>query len=99
MKEKILDDIAKMAGGGAGILGSISKQFREDMRSWLDDFAARMDLVPREDFERLEIMLKAALKRIDALEKANGKPAQKKTAKAKPKTKKTIKKSTKKKKA
>ncbi len=68
-KEKILDDIARMAGGGASIISGLGKQFREDMRARLDDLAVRLDLVPRDDFERLETLLSAALEHIESLEK------------------------------
>lgn len=81
-KEKVLDDIARFAGGAASVAGGLSKQIKDEVRSRFDDMAARMDLVPREDFERLEEMLKEArlqqdalVKRVDALE---GKKAPKK---------------------
>ena len=84
-KDKIFDDIARVAGGAATLAGGASKQIRDEIRSRFDDMAARMDLVPREDFEKLEAMLTEArlkqedmLKRIAALE--GKKPATKKTA-------------------
>ncbi len=83
-KEKVFDDIARMAGGAVSIMSGVSKQVREEIRSRVDELATRMDLVPREDFERLEAMLAKArkeqaelLKRIEALEGKKSKPAAK----------------------
>ena len=74
-KDRLLDDIAKMAGGAASALGNIQTQIKEDVKARVDEIAMRMDLVPREDFERVEAMLKEyrtkqdeLLKRIEALE-------------------------------
>jgi BMFP domain-containing protein YqiC len=55
-KERLLDDIARLAGGAVGSLGQIGGQIKGDLRSRVDDLALRMDLVPREEFERLEAM-------------------------------------------
>lgn len=59
------------------VLSGLNKQIREEVRARLDDAALRMDLVPREEFERLEAMLREARReqekqdrRIAALEKA-----------------------------
>lgn len=59
-KEKILDDMARIAGGAIGTIGNIRGQIKEEIRLRLDEMAMRMDLVPREDFERVEDMLKLA---------------------------------------
>jgi len=74
-KDQVLDDIARIAGGAVGIFSGFANQAREEIRSRVDELATRMDLVPREDFERLEAMLAEARKeqsrlsaRIDALE-------------------------------
>ena len=98
---KILDDIAKVAGGAVNILSGLQQQIREEVKSRIDDAAARMDLVPREDLDRAEAMI-ARLRRqqddfetrLDALEKGSKKtaakkaPARKAAAKKKPATKK-----------
>ena len=72
----VMDDIAQLAGGAAGLLGNLQQQIRDDIKARVEEVATRMDLVPREDFERVEGMLEAALKeqadlkkRIEALEK------------------------------
>jgi BMFP domain-containing protein YqiC len=74
-REKILDDMARLAGGTAGFVGGLKRQIKGDLKSRVDEMAQRMDLVPREDFERLESMLvkareeqEALAKRITALE-------------------------------
>lgn len=75
-KDRVLDDIARIAGGAAGVMGGLSQSIKSDIKSRTDEIANRLDLVPREDFERLEAMVEAARleqdalkKRIDALEK------------------------------
>ncbi len=75
VKEKILDDVARVAGGTVSVLSGFSHQAKEDIRTRIEEIADRLDLVPREDFERLEAMLGKAreeqqdlTKRIEALE-------------------------------
>ena len=77
VKEKLFEDMTKLASSGASVLVGMRKQIKDEIRSHMDDMAMRMDLVPREDFERLEDMLKEARqiqdeqnKRIETLEKA-----------------------------
>lgn len=92
-KERLLDDIAKLAGSAVGSLGQIGGQIKGDLRARVDDMALRMDLVPREEFERLESMLRESrlqqaelVKRIEALEILQGKaPATQAKKKAAPK--------------
>ena len=73
---KILDDIAKAAGGAVNILSGMQQQIREEIKTRMDDMAARMDLVPREDLDRAEAMIEK-LRKQQAAKKA---PAAKKTA-------------------
>lgn len=56
-REKILDDIARFAGGAAGLAGDFKSQISDLVRTQIDAKAQDLDLVPREDFERLELML------------------------------------------
>jgi len=49
--------MAQLANGAAGIAGSLQKQIRQDVRARIDEIATKMDLIPREDFERLEARL------------------------------------------
>ncbi|MCB1652140.1 MAG: accessory factor UbiK family protein [Alphaproteobacteria bacterium] len=69
-KDKILDDIARVAGGAAGVFSGLGSSIREDIKSRVDEMAERLDLVPREDFERLKALVEAQNKRIEALEEA-----------------------------
>lgn len=66
-KEKILDDMARMAGGAVGTIGNIRGQIKEEIRLRVDEMAMRLDLVPREDFERVEDLLKQSRIEQDAL--------------------------------
>lgn len=68
-ESRILDDLARMAGGAVNIVSGLSQQVREDLRSRADEMAVRLDLVPREDFERLEAMVLALNRRVEAIEK------------------------------
>ena len=56
-----MDDLAQLAGGAAGLLGGVQQQIRDDIKARVDEMAVRMDLVPREDLERVEAMLEKAL--------------------------------------
>ncbi len=77
-KDKVLDDIARVAGGTVSVFSGIGQNIREDIKSYIDDMADRLDLVPREDFERLEMQVNDLQKRLEELE---GSP--KKTTKTK----------------
>ena len=75
-KDKILDDVARVAGGAVNVFSGLQKQVREEVKTHIEDIAARMDLVPREDLARVEAMVIEARvqqeeqnKKIEALEK------------------------------
>ena len=87
-KEKILDDIAKMAGGTVSIFSGLSRQIKDEIRARVDDMAAKMDLVPREDFDVLQMRVDDLTARLEALETPKSKAKSKVKAKAKPKKKK-----------
>lgn len=72
---RIFDDIAKVAGGAVNIISGMQQQIRDEIRVRVEEMAAKMDLVPREDFDHVETMVKklrteqeALIKRIEALE-------------------------------
>jgi len=78
-KDKVLDDLKKAATGTLSAVGGIVRttrqHVRDDLKARADELALRLDLVPREEFERLEIVLtetralvEAQAARIDALE-------------------------------
>ncbi|MGE4313311.1 MAG: accessory factor UbiK family protein [Pseudobdellovibrionaceae bacterium] len=87
---KFFDDLAKMAGGTVGLMASLRAEITEDIKERFEAMASRMDLVPREDFERLEARvaaLEAALKeksKKDGIKSAGDSAA--KTSRAKPKS-------------
>lgn len=98
-KDKFLDDLARMAGGTMSVLSGVTKQVQQEIRLRVDEMATKMDLVPREDFERVEALvvkqreelnaLKARLDAIDGKKKSvSEKPAPKKAPAAKAKKKK-----------
>jgi BMFP domain-containing protein YqiC len=72
---RIFDDIARVAGGAVNIVSGMQQQIRDEIKARVEEMAAKMDLVPREDFEHVEAMVQklrieqeALIKRIDALE-------------------------------
>jgi len=86
----ILDDIARVAGGALNIVSAMQGQIREEIKSRVDEFAAKMDLVPREELDEAKTVIAALRKRLetvekrlDALEKGGGR---KEPAKRGPKT-------------
>lgn len=79
-REKILDDVARVAGGAVSAFSTLRRQVKDEVRARIDELAQRLDLVPREDFERVELMIFKAreeqtnlIKRIEALEAQLGK--------------------------
>jgi BMFP domain-containing protein YqiC len=68
-REKVFDDIARVAGSAVSIMSGMTRQVKDEIRARVDELATRMDLVPREDFERLEAMLAETRRKVDALEK------------------------------
>jgi BMFP domain-containing protein YqiC len=83
---KVLDDIARVAGGAVNILSGMRQQMRDDVRARVEEVAARLDLVPRDDFEQARAMIARLGRQVDALESRldalEGKG--RKSAKAKP---------------
>ncbi|MEM9469224.1 MAG: accessory factor UbiK family protein [Pseudomonadota bacterium] len=60
-KAEIIDDLAKLAGGAAGTLNSLRQQLQNDIKARVEEVATRLDLVPREDLDRVEALLNKAL--------------------------------------
>jgi BMFP domain-containing protein YqiC len=82
---KIFDDLSRVAGGAMNVFSAFREQILSDIKTRVDEAASRMDLVPREDFERLEAQVKALQKKIDAMEGKKPAAAPKKApAKKKP---------------
>ena len=70
-----MDDLAQLAGGAAGLVSGVQQQIKDDIKARVEEMATNLDLVPREDLDRVEAMLQQALndqkdlkKRLDALE-------------------------------
>ncbi|MCK6418248.1 MAG: accessory factor UbiK family protein [Alphaproteobacteria bacterium] len=87
-----ISDLARMAGGGASLMNGISRSLREEIKSRVEDFASRLNLVPREDFESVQAGLDHALREIENLKarikKLETGKSTKKTASAAPARKK-----------
>ena len=72
---KMLDDLARVAGGAVNIFSGLQEQIRNDIRARMEEMATRLDLVPRDELDQAKGMidkLKKDLKnlelRIDTLE-------------------------------
>lgn len=68
-REKIIDDLARLAGGTVSIVSNARNNAREDVKSRIDDLALRLELVPRSEFERLELVLQETRKQLEDLQK------------------------------
>ncbi len=66
-KEKMLDDLARLAGGAVGLASNAKNQIRSDIKTRIDQIALDADLVPRSEFERLEAVLMETRQQLDAL--------------------------------
>lgn len=91
---KMLDDLARVAGGAVNIFSGMQDQFKNDLRARMEEMATRLDLVPRDELDRALGMIEKLRKqvqmmesRIDALEKGKkSAPAPKAKAPAAKKT-------------
>lgn len=69
---KIFDDLARMAGGAMNVMSGLREQVASDIKARVEEMAANMDLVPREDFDRLAAQVAELQKKLEAL---SGNPA------------------------
>ncbi len=85
---KFLDDLAKVASGAVQSLGDV----RGQVKAMVSSFLSELDMVTRDEYERVEAMAQKTLERQTALEKrlaalekkqTGGKAALKKTGKKK----------------
>lgn len=84
---KIFEDLTRVAGGAMNLFSGIREQILNDAKARFEEMASRMDLVPREDFDRLELQVRDLQKRLDAVQgKAPAKKPASKPAAAKAKT-------------
>lgn len=87
-KEKIIDDVSRVASGAATMMTGLTKQIKTEVRTRVDEWGQKMDFVPREDFERLEAVVQDLAKKVDGSTGTKKKVATKTTTK-KPVSKKT----------
>jgi BMFP domain-containing protein YqiC len=66
---RFLDDLAKVATGAIGSLGEIRHQVRSLVKERVDQLMTQMDVVSRDEFERVEAVAEKARARQEALEK------------------------------
>ena len=69
-KEKVFDDIARIAGGTVSVISGMGHNIHEDVKSRVEEMADRMDLVPREDLTRVEMRVEALEKELQELKKS-----------------------------
>ena len=77
-KPYIIEDIAGMLGGVAGIVSDMRTQFKSDARSRMKEMADKAELASLADIERLESILKDIEKRLSALESNTSRPVKNK---------------------
>lgn len=66
---KLFEDLSRLGGSAAGILNDARNQIKEDIKTRVDEMAARLDLVPRENFDALAARVEALEKMIADLNK------------------------------
>jgi BMFP domain-containing protein YqiC len=78
-RNRVLDDIAKMAGGAASVMAGVKDEIEALARARLERLLGAMDLVTRDEFEAVRAMAAKAraeqerlAARLDALEKSRG---------------------------
>ena len=89
---RFLDDLARMAGGAASLASTIRRQVTSDIKERAQSYTSKMDLVDRDEVERLQASVsklrseqELMKKRIAELESAiGGKAKAKPAAKKKP---------------
>lgn len=66
-ESKLLDDIARVAGGAVSVLSSLRQQMRADLRDRMDNLGAQMDFAQRDEIDRLKLMLEKSRQEQDFL--------------------------------
>ena len=66
---RFLSDFAKIATGAMGSFSEIRKQVKSMVKEGMDAFLSDLDIVSREEFERVEAMAQKARERQEQLEK------------------------------
>ncbi|MBL6936062.1 MAG: accessory factor UbiK family protein, partial [Alphaproteobacteria bacterium] len=55
-RNRILDDLAKVAGGALSVMTGVKSEAEAVMRQQFEKVLDKMDLIPREDFEAVRTM-------------------------------------------
>jgi len=50
-RNRLFDDMAKVAGGAAGTFAGLKAEFESRLRQMVDDLAGKLDLVTREELD------------------------------------------------
>ena len=69
---RLFDDLSRFAGGTMGFASSLRAAIKDEIKSRVEELADRMELVTRDEHQRLEMSLRDALKRIEVLETEKG---------------------------
>jgi BMFP domain-containing protein YqiC len=64
---KILDDLARVAGGALGAFSSLREEAEGHLRSQLERILSRMDVVSREEFDAVRAMAAKAREEQEAM--------------------------------
>lgn len=68
-KNPLFDDMAKLMSGAAGAAQAAGDEVRTFFKAQSEKMAADMDLARKDEVEALKALTRAALARVDALEK------------------------------
>lgn len=68
-RNRLFEDLAKLAGSAAGSLSGLKDEIEARARERLEDFAERLDLVTRDDFEAVLAVVAKAREEQEKLEK------------------------------
>ncbi len=79
---RMFEDLTRMAGGAMNVFSGLREQILNDVKTRMEELASRLDLVPREDFERLEAQVKDLRKQVESLKSGTAAPAKKAPEKA-----------------
>lgn len=66
---RLLDDLARVAGGAMGALSGVRTEVEEMVRQRMERLLSDMDLVPRDEFEAVQAMAEKARLEQEKLEK------------------------------
>lgn len=67
LRDRFTDDLAGVAGGAFSIAAGIRREVESLARSAVDDLVARLELVPRDQFDAMADTASAAKSEVEAL--------------------------------